>query len=283
MGKYEGCIISGMNLGYKDNLQKAQHELEDSKAELEELEKQIQTFEAQVDARLGDLLDQLSDLNAETIALDEKIRQIREQRLFGADLMSYTDGAPKPTRPPNLNDLPPMGIVHRDTLHATVNGAYPGMQIPDIKVLYRKLARRYHPDLARTDVDRLQSNEQMAEINRAYNAGDLPTLMNLAGVTIPYGVDIPQPPLPTGSLHTDSLTEAEQVELKIKGIRQQITRLSSLPIVKLSLQVKLARHQGRDLLHEMASELRYKVARKTAERDYLKAQIQVSGEFDADG
>src|SRR4030042_4629470 len=142
MGKYEGCIISGMNLGYKDNLQKTHNELEDSKAELEVLEKQIQTFEAQVDARLGDLLDQLSDLNAETIALDEKIRQIREQRLFGTDLMSYNDGAPKPTRPPNLNDLPPMGIVQRDALHAPVDGAYSGMQIPDIKVLYRKLARR---------------------------------------------------------------------------------------------------------------------------------------------
>jgi hypothetical protein len=32
----------------------------------------------------------------------------------------------------------------------------------------------------------------------------------------------------------------------------------------------------------MASELQYKVARKIAERDYLKAQIQVSGEINPD-
>jgi hypothetical protein len=155
------------------------------------------------------------------------------------------------------------------------------MQIPDIKALYRKLARRYHPDLARSDADRVQSNAQMAEINQAYNAGDLPTLMRLDGMTIPYGVDINQPPLQSAGHHKKSLTEAEQIELKLKGIRGQIARLSSLPIVRLSLEVKLARHQGRDLMHEMATELRYKVARKTAERDYLKAQIRVSGEFDA--
>jgi hypothetical protein len=46
--------------------------------------------------------------------------------------------------------------------------------------------------------------------------------------------------------------------------------------VKLSLDVKLARHQGRDLLGEMQAELQYKVARKLAERDYLRSQISAS-------
>jgi hypothetical protein len=60
---------------------------------------------------------------------------------------------------------------------------------------------------------------------------------------------------------------------KLGELRQQINRLSSLPIVKLSLDVKLARHQGRDLLREMEAELQFKVARKLAERDYLRSQI----------
>jgi hypothetical protein len=268
-----------MRHGFKDNLQVARAELDDSQAELEELQKQIRTFEAQVDARLGNLLDQLIDLNAETSGLNEKIREIREQRLFGTDLMSYTEGAPKPARPPNLQDLPPMGLAHRDTLRSMAGGAATSseMQIPDIKVLYRKLARRHHPDLARSDADRVQCNTQMAEINQAYNDGDLPTLMRLAGMTIPYGVELPPAILPENERKNSQLSEAEQIERKLKAIRQQITRLGNLPIVKLSLEVKLARHQGRDLLHEMAGELRYKVARKTAERDYLKAQIMASG------
>jgi hypothetical protein len=263
-----------------DNLNRARRELQDSQAELEELEKQMHLFEAVVDARLGSLLDQLIDLNAETASLNEEIRRIREQRLFGGELMSYAEGAPRPARPPNLKDLPPLSLPQRDTLHATSSDATlaPGVEIPDIKTLYRKLARRYHPDLARNDADRAQSNSQMAEINAAYYSGDLPALMSIAGMTIPYGVNLTQPPIKANISPNVQVTEAEQLEAKLREVRSQIARLGSLPLVKLSLEVKLARHQGRDLLHEMAAELRYKVARKTAERDYLQSQIATSSQ-----
>jgi hypothetical protein len=272
-----------MNRRPSQEIQDARSLLQSAEAELEELEKQIRTFEAQVDTRLGYLLDQLSDLNLETTELDDKIRKIREQRLYGPELMSYMDGAPQPVRPPSLNDLPPLGLYQRNVIHSTLEGAaLTGVEVPDIKLLYRKLARRYHPDLARTPADRLQSNTHMVEINQAYNDGDLRKLMNLAGMATPYGVELPPSSLIPGILQGKSLNEAEKIELKLKGIRQQIAQLSSLPIVKLSLDVKLARLHGRDLLHEMASELRYKVARKNAERDYLKAQIQASGKFELD-
>jgi hypothetical protein len=262
-------------------LQEARLQLQSAEAELEALEKQIRSFEAQLDSRLGALLDQLSDLNAETIELDGQLRKIREQRLYGPELMSYIDGAPKPIRLPNLDDLPPMGLAGRKSISSALGDAtFAGAQVPDIKLLYRKLARRYHPDLARNAADRLQSNAQMVEINQAYAQGDLEKLMNLAGMATPYGVERTPSNVIPGILQDKSLSEAEKIERKLKVVRQQITRLSSLPSVKLSLEVKLARHQGRDLLNEMASELRYKVARKTAERDYLQAQIQASGFYD---
>jgi hypothetical protein len=259
-------------------LQHARDQLKAAEAELEELNKQLSSFEALVDARLGSLLDQLSDLNAETSSLDAQLRDIREERLFGTDLMHYLDGAPKPVRPPNLNDLPPLGLSQRGAIHASVYNSptSPELIIPDIKVLYRKLARRYHPDLARSDVDRASSNEQMTEINRAYHAGDMHALMRLAGIGLPYGVEIPKQPMQPGAKFKEPLTEPEQVEQKLKAVRQQIIRLSSLPIVKLSLEVKLARHQGRNLLSEVAAELQYKVARKIAERDYLQSQINTN-------
>ena len=46
-----------------------------------------------------------------------------------------------------------------------------------------------------------------------------------------------------------------------------------MPIVQLNLEAKLARRQGRSLLSEMANDLRRKLARKKAERDYLKSQL----------
>jgi hypothetical protein len=260
--------------------QAIRQQLEEAEAELDMLQKQIASFEAQVDSRLGGLLDQLSELNAETLLLDEKVRKIREKRLYGDDLMHYVDGAPKPAPAKNISDLPPMGLDDRSSIHQATNVKSAGVEFPDIKTLYRKLARRYHPDLARNDADRALSSQQMIEINQAYQAGDLTTLMNIAGIGIPYGVEVSQPAKKIRRTHTARLTEAEQVEQKIHDVRQEIARLSSLSIVRLSLDVKLKSHQGRDLLHEMAAELRFKVARKTAERDYLLSQVRASGEFD---
>jgi hypothetical protein len=145
-----------MNRRASQDLRAANLELQSAEAELTELNQQLRSFEATVDARLGSLLDQLSELNAETTSLDAQLRHIREERLFGTDLMRYLDGAPRPARPPNLTDRPPLGLDDRNSIHRTIDSprTLPDRNIPDIKMLYRKLARRYHPDLARSDADR---------------------------------------------------------------------------------------------------------------------------------
>jgi hypothetical protein len=253
-------------------------ELQSAKAELAELERQIHGFERQVDAQLGSLLDQLTDLNSETYALDEQLRHIREQRLFGPELMDYLAGAPVPTRPINLADLPPEGLAPKN-VNRPPAGAQPSSQqsrLPEIKTVYRRLARLYHPDLARSDADRTQANEQMKEINRAYQAGDLKTLMKLVGMSIPLWMDVPAAKPPVDEFSRGPLTERDKIERELRDVRMSIRRLSNLPIVKLSLDVKLARHKGRNLLNEMAAELQYKIARKIAERDYLRSQINTN-------
>ena len=252
-------------------------QLKSAELELDDLNDQLSAFEAVVDAHLGSLLDQLSALNAETSTLDAQLRHIREERLFGSNRMMYLDGAPLPPQPSSLNDQPPLGLSNRGAIHAKAQDMQsPEQKIPDIKVLYRKLARRYHPDLARNESDREVSNEQMAEINQAYTSGDLKRLMKIAGMGLPYGVELPPTSMPYSHHRNEPLSEQEKAERKLKAVRQQIARMTNLPIVKLSLEVKLAQHQGRNLLREMAADLQYKVGRKIAERDYLQAQVKAS-------
>ncbi len=267
-----------MNLRTEQELQAALSEIKSAEAELDELKQQLRRFEAQVDNHLGSLLDELSELNADTTSLDGKLRRIREERMFGSDLMQYLDGAPQPTRSINLEDLPPAELVQRNAVQAhAIRPDNPADQsVPDIKVLYRKLARRYHPDLAGNDADRAQSNDQMKEINRAYAAGDLPALMRLAGVSTSYKAGFGLLPLQPETFPKPSPTQLEAAQRNLRELRQQIIQLGSLSMVKLSLDIKLARHQGRDLLGEIKAELQYKVARKLAERDYLRSQIAAS-------
>ena len=63
----------------------------------------------------------------------------------------------------------------------------------------------------------------------------------------------------------------------MREIEQELRNLPDRPSVELSIEVKLARRQGRDLLAEMAAEYEQKIARKTVERDMLKAQFDQLG------
>jgi hypothetical protein len=61
--------------------------------------------------------------------------------------------------------------------------------------------------------------------------------------------------------------------MRLRRVREQIDQLQALPTVQLNLEIKLARRQGRNLLAEKAADLKRKIARKIAERDYLRSQL----------
>jgi hypothetical protein len=62
-----------------------------------------------------------------------------------------------------------------------------------------------------------------------------------------------------------------------REIEAELSRLHLRPGVELSLDVKLAWRQGRDLLAEMAADLEQRIARRTVERDFLKPQFDQLG------
>lgn len=56
----------------------------------------------------------------------------------------------------------------------------PGNDDPEIRSLYRSLARAYHPDLAQNDPDRQFRMEMMLRVNEAWEARDVSTLRALS-------------------------------------------------------------------------------------------------------
>ena len=252
-----------------NQLRQAQEALEAAEAELAALQSELEQFEKQVETLLGPLLDELTALDAEVKALTSQLIDLRESRLFGDRRASYTGPyfahLPDPTvaEESKKTGLPFGSGAQSDTISA------PGDPQLELKTLYRKLARRYHPDLARNDTERLLNNEQMTSINQAYANGDLRTLQSLAGAYVP-------PELPDYLRPAQPPTELEQVQARLRHVQAQIKHIERLPIVQLSLEAKLARREGRSLLTEMIIELRRKVARKIAERDYLRSQLSHS-------
>src|SRR5262249_58481087 len=63
----------------------------------------------------------------------------------------------------------------------------------EFKSLYRRLARRFHPDLARTEEEQVRFAEVMARLNALYRAGDRAGMEALADQAL--GAELPEPAL----------------------------------------------------------------------------------------
>lgn len=245
-----------------------------TQAEIEGMREAINSFEELVERRLGGLLDQLVALEGEVEGLTEEVYRIREQRLFGEHQMGYLEGAPVPERGRVREYVPNAQPIEEQPPAAEQRKAAGIDAEAELKRLYRRLARVYHPDLALDGGEHQQRTRQMVMINEAYTSGDLAGLRKLAveGGLEPFGFDFQQPAV-TAAME---MTELERLEQRLGALRQQARRLGNHPNLQLSLEVKLARQNGRDLLGEMAKELRRKVSRKMAERDYLRAQVEAN-------
>lgn len=243
-------------------LAQAQEDLIDAEAALADQMVDIRAFEAEYEARTGYLVTLLAGLEAEVEDYLDRIRQRRNKALFGSEYRpadeQFRRTWQRPSKPAPEPPPPPPG---------------PAAQA-QIKKLYRQLARRYHPDLAVDEADRLVRTEKMTAVNDAYAARSLTELVMLAEEMETAAI---RPPSARGQTEIDMI-KALQDELarcrrRIQEIDLEMRTLHNRPIVELALEAKLARRQGRNLLAEMAADLKRKIARKTAERDMIKAQF----------
>ncbi len=248
-------------LTHRSALEKAEEELRQAQADLNDLLGEVHAFEAEVDARLGILLDLLSQVQAEVTALNAEVQRRRNDALFGEQQFTYASGAPR------RGEAPPVYNFEAMAEEPAPENA-PEAEQPSLKALYRTLARRFHPDLALHEDDRLRRTEQMAAVNQAFAAGDRAALQALAGMG---SQDSPSDAF-IASLRTaqpeDALT---LVQRRLRQVRQRTAEVNAMPSVALGVEVKLARRQGRDRLAEIAADMQKNIARKTAERDYLRA------------
>jgi len=113
----------------------------------------------------------------------------------------------------------------------------------------------------------------MAALNEAYASG---SLVEMIALSDPDSEEIG---LNTEEDHTaEEMARALEKELariqrKQRLVQNEIETLHNNPVVQLSLDIKLARRRGRDLLAEMGADLELRIARAVDERDQLKARL----------
>lgn len=142
----------------------------------------------------------------------------------------------------------------------------------DLKRLYRKLAKRVHPDLAADEDERERRHAFMAEANTAYENGDTERLKALLdewelSPEAVKGEDL--------ASRLDRVNrKIERARRRLEAIRARIEELNLSQMSSLKRKVEKAADLGRDLLSDMAVRVREDIAEAGKRLDQLRKRVQ---------
>jgi hypothetical protein len=139
----------------------------------------------------------------------------------------------------------------------------------DLKTLYRKLARKFHPDTTTDPAEKARLTVLMAQINAAYREKNIEELRRFADEHSEKSAPLPDlareiKPIP--DLREVSRQLDEEIALA-KSLRASLLT-SSLMVLKI--ECSLARSRGRDLLGERAAKVYADLESAIAELQVLR-------------
>lgn len=129
---------------------------------------------------------------------------------------------------------------------------------PEMKKLYREVARRVHPDLTSDRADRAKRQNLMAEANQAYERGDEARLKK---ILTEYECS---PELVTGEGAGAELVRVirriSQGRSRLAEIEAELQELLRSDLYQLKLRVDEAGQHGRDVLRELKEKVEEQIA-----------------------
>ena len=200
---------------------------------------ELRSFEARYIAAVGPLFAKLDELNAQ---IAERIAQ-RDLANMAAQNLANEARAQA--------DLSATAIAAG--LSSSESSASPRM-----RELYRLLAKRVHPDLARDDDDRAYRQRIMAKVNDAYERGDERALEELfeeirSSPEAVTGGD-------TGSELVRTIRKIARAERRIQAIEREIESIKGSELYRLMLTVRTASWNGIDQIEGIQQSLRDSIA-----------------------
>lgn len=145
----------------------------------------------------------------------------------------------------------------------------------ELKALYRKLAKIYHPDLSDSEAERIKHQKVMAEINKAYAEKDLNKLRDINRTA-------EEKRAREGETIAEKLIrlirKSYELDEIIENLLKALDEISGSPTFKLKDAVERGVADGRDILAELEEDLRRKIEKRRRE---LRSIIQEYEELTA--
>jgi len=245
----------------KHDLTRRRLQLQDLQRFVSEQEQQFDTERQRLQAFVDRYSNALASLYMELDALESQLHcatTLLAEALRRNGVEARLPRAPQPTALPQLPRLPAGA-----PLPAEPEGGLVELGPPSLKTLYRRAAKRFHPDLAPNDRLRRQREEQMMQVNQAYAFDDRATLERLL---LANGED----PVKVTGGNADAMRHwlgscEVAVQGRLRVVQAHRALLDTHAVRKLCDAVEKAEQQGLDPLGVMASRLRSQIAERRQE------------------
>ena len=221
-------------------------ELAERELELATLQKELRAFERTYLCTVGPLYAELDDLEARLAEINARQHPTDP---------SYVERA---THARSKAAESARALTTVDDVQANTA---PG---EELKGLYREIARQVHPDLAPDDASRPRRTRLMAEANAAYAIGDVAKLRAIldewhSSPELVEGVGV-------AAELVRAIRKIHQIHRRLTELDAALSALRQSPFHSIAKDVAIAREQGRDLLAEMATDLKRQIDAARARR-----------------
>jgi hypothetical protein len=141
--------------------------------------------------------------------------------------------------------------------HGKASEAHDFTPSPELKSLFREVAKCIHPDLSKDSGDHERRTRFMAEANRAYGVGDTDTLLRILD-EYEDGADT----IEGEGIGAELIRIIRQISLatdRVAAIERELAALRQSDIATLKERAQECEKTGRDLLAEMATAIREQI------------------------
>ena len=248
----------------EDELLRKREELASVRAALAERELELADLRAQLKSFEGRYLRQVGVLYAELDEWEATIAEI-EAKLN-----------PSATANQRAQETRKRAEETHEATHGEASKARDFQPSAELKSLFREAAKRLHPDFAKDEADRLLRTRLMAQANDAYSRGDAEALQRILDEfgNSPESVQGEG----VGAELVRIIRQIHQARTNIAAIEQELTSLRASEIAQLKHDTEVAQQEGRDLLAELASNVRERITDVKKKHETLAVEVEKRGQ-----
>jgi len=242
----------------EEEVLRKREELAAIRATLAERELELIDLRSQLAAFEGRYLRQVGTLYAELDEWKARISELRAQRDPSSAANAWAREAREQARQ-----------AYEDA-HGKASETREFTPSPELRSLFREVAKLIHPDFCRDAGDLERRTRFMAEANRAYEAGDAEALQRILreyqdGADAVRGEGI-------GAELIRIIRQISQAKERLAAIELELASLRQSEIALLKQEAEEREQEGRDLLAELAAAVREQIERTKTEYETLAKQ-----------